>query len=239
MKKLTLALLLALCGARVYGQLPQEAAVKPEDFQAMAAAVEATLKDTKSVDAICQELNLPKEEVKGWFSRHKALTGGVLGTYAAILALSLCGQEAVIDAKSGKVTMLNGSSIDADKQAAPTKMIKFRNAMTYLKYAQLPFFYMNEGRKAGYAKAKAHPYKAIGGTLVVAALAIFAAYELYQGKDSAVAALLNKLFGKKEAVAPAATEVAAEPAQPAAEKEEAAVVAPEAAPVAPAIEVVA
>lgn len=211
MKKLTLALVLALCGARVYGQLPQEEiainadAVNAEQIQALNAALEAAEKDTKSIDAVCQELGLQKEEVKGLFARHKVLTGAgsLLVVYATLLGLSYCGQATTLQ-----------------QQGSATKVMKVRNALSKLAFLQKPIALAASGSQAGYAKFAASKNKVRNSmiTLVIAALVLFAGYEIYQGKDSAFFALCNKLFGKKE-VAPVVSEVVAEPAaQPVAEE---------------------
>jgi hypothetical protein len=218
MKKLTLALVLTLCGARVYGQLPQEEiAINAEQIQALNAALETAVKDTKSIDAVCQELGLQKEEVKGWFARHKVLTGAgsLLVVYATLLGLSCCGQEAQYS--NGKLTTDLGS---LKKGESVTKMIQVRNALSKLAFLQKPIALAASGGQAGYAKFAASKNKVRNSmiTLAIAALVLFAGYEIYQGKDSAFFALCNKLFGKKE-VAPAVSEVVAEPAaQPVAEE---------------------
>ena len=212
MKKLTLALLLALCGARVYGQLPQEeAAVNAEQLQVLNAALETAMKDTKSVEAVCQELGLPKEEVKGWFARHKVLTGtgcSLLGVYATLLALSYCGQEA--EYKDDKLTKKLGN---LEVTAPATKMIKVRNALSKLAWAQKPVAW----GQAGFEKAKNNKGKT-AALIVGAIVASVVLYDLCHGKDSAIVAGVNKLFGKKE-VAPATSEVAQPTTEEAAKEE--------------------
>jgi hypothetical protein len=204
MKKLTLALVLALCGARVYGQLPQEAAVNAEQIQALAAGIETAMKGTKSVEAVCEELGLPKEEGKSWFARHKVLTGAGC-TYLTLLALSYFGQAA--EYSEGKLTKDIASTVDGLKKGdAATRMIKVRNALSKLKFLQTPADMILAGSKTGFGHVNANRKAYI--LLVIAAII---AWEVYQGKDSAVVAAYNKLFGKKE-VAPATSEVVAEEA---------------------------
>ena len=201
MKKLTLAVVLALCGARVYGQLPQEVAVKPEDILAAKTLIETTLnttlKDPRTVEALSEQLNVPPTEVKSWAARHKALTGAgsLLGVYATLLALSCCSKEARWSDASGVLYDVNNTQLSLKgtdgKELHVTTMIKIRDALLTLKWTQKPFIW-----------GKDHKVAAI----VVALLATAITWDLCQGKDSTIVAGVNKLFGKKE-IAPATAEV--------------------------------
>ncbi|MFA5307347.1 MAG: homeobox domain-containing protein, partial [Candidatus Babeliales bacterium] len=177
------------------------------------------------IEALSKQLNLPQKEVKSWFSRHKVATT-ILATYL------ICGGLTYWAHCIGKNSYKGRSYTHSHPQGGSKNVIRLgypEGASTFRKFCGdkliLPF----------YPLVFAANHKQATLFLV---LVLIIAYEIYQGKDSAAVAVWNKLFGKKT-IAPAATEVAAEPAQPAAEKEEAAVVAPEAVPADPAIEVVA
>jgi hypothetical protein len=219
MKKFTLALVLALCGTRVYGQLPQDVAASTEPIEALnaplnttlnaeLAELEAVMKDPQNIDTACQELGLPKEEVKSWFARHKVLTGtgSLLGVYATLLALSYCGKN-VAWRKNGTISMLDTLPIDESNQRI-TKMLKLRSALSRLTFLQVPVDFAAEGVESvwDFVTDNKKPVLIAAGILLVAAAI---AWDLYRDKDSVVLAGYNKLFDKKE-VAPATSEVVAE-----------------------------
>ncbi|MFA6263565.1 MAG: homeobox domain-containing protein [Candidatus Babeliales bacterium] len=188
MKRIALAVLLALCGARVYGAIPVEQ--QPQDVtQAQVDELQRVLNDTKSIDAIADQLGLPKEEVKGWFSRHKVITSTAVGTYAVALALSYLTKEAHWNKENGKLQEYKESKW-TDGTDDITKLQKLGHYLNhYLKYAQAPVWAV----QAGLSHAKEHYI----WDSVIAIAAIIVLYEIYQGKDSLVAHLCKKAFGKK------------------------------------------
>jgi hypothetical protein len=189
MKRIALAVLLALCGARIYGAVPVEQpklVVTQEDVK----NVQKLLNDTKSIDALADQLGLPKEEVKGWFSRHKVITtsASILAVYAALYGVSRLGDGSINWGKDGKRLASNGGVFKVGDQEAPDTLVKLsdkiRYYLSYLAWAQKPVAFAGTQIKDHYFRT----------ALIL--LALFAIYELYQGKDSAVAHGLNWVFGK-------------------------------------------
>jgi hypothetical protein len=194
MKKIALATLLVLCGARVYGIDPVEqpkVVVTQEDVR----NVQKFLNDTKSIDAMADQLGLPKEEIKGWFSRHKVITSTVVGAYAVALVLSYLTKEIRWNEKTGKI---QGYSVDcwADTTLDATKFQKLSHYLHhYLRYAQAPLWAAKYLAIAGRDQITEHYYR----SAIIGLLALFAIYEIYQGKDSAFAHGWNWAFGKNAA----------------------------------------
>jgi hypothetical protein len=186
MKKLTLALVLTLCSARVYGQLPQDVTVKPEDIAAAQTLIETTfndtLKDPKILETVSEQLNVSQTEVKNWFSNHKIATT-ILVTYATCLGLTAWAHY-----------------VGSHKAKCENNVVTFpEEASSFRKFCGNKLMY------SAYPLVLANNHKMTTAALILAAII---AWEVYQGKDSAAAAFYNKLFGKKEVV-PATSEVVA------------------------------
>jgi hypothetical protein len=186
MKRIALAVLLALCGARVYGQAAvpagqAEVAITQEDVKRLQAA----LNDTKSIEALADQLGLPKEEVKGWFSRHKtAVISSIVGL--ATLYGTGCGL--------GKIGAMAQTKEDPNKFVDGTWRIRQLCAKLACWYT--PLVWMENKAVAGKNWSKENKWEAAG--LILAAILVGALiYDLAHGKDAKTVILLKKAFGKK------------------------------------------
>ncbi|MFA6263564.1 MAG: hypothetical protein WCW33_04025 [Candidatus Babeliales bacterium] len=171
MKRIALATLLALCGARVYGVNPVEQP-KVVATQEDVKNVQKFLNDTKNIDAIADQLGLPKEEVKSWFSRHKVITTSavIVAAYAALYGISCAGKPL--------------PELTGDKKAY-SKLERVQGWLNALAWAQKPVDW------AG-TQLREHSIR----SAIIAAIALLVIYQIYQGKDSAAVRGWNWMFGK-------------------------------------------
>jgi hypothetical protein len=187
MKRIALAVLLALSGARVYGQaVPVEQS--REVTQAQVEALQAALNDTKSMDALADQLGLPKEDVKGWFSRHKtAVISSIIGlaTYGTACGLGKWGSCAIKTAAEGK----KAAEFNADTT-------RIRQLCAKLACTYVPLVWMKDKAVVGKNWSVDNKWSTAGIALAVIAVGALI-YDLAHGKDAKTIILLKKAVGKK------------------------------------------
>jgi hypothetical protein len=205
MKKIALAVLFALCGARVYGMEQQVAQpVTQADMQAVQEGLEAALKDTKSIEALSEMTGISKEEAKSWMSRNKV---ALISSIVSIAALY--GTGAVLGHRYGNNKIALDSS---DFGKWNNNATRFNKICYFLNYLNAPLTKAANGACHAGTWMKGHKAK----TAVVALVAVLVGaliFDLSHGKDAQTIKLFKKIFGKNAETVQIASELAKEVAK--------------------------
>jgi hypothetical protein len=223
MKKLTLALVLALCGARAYGEQAAPVVTPATPEQAVSQEMEklAKMADENTVRSAIEDLNLDQETKTGilnWVKNHKALVGActaLVAGYAGIgTAYAFYGdtsEEGKWSEKSRVKTLLgrcgraypflnSGSArAEAKAKAEEDKEEEAAPKAEEPKKKEEAPKKDDASVKPGWFASQSTVLKATEITgCAVAALALGIAFEIYfRGENAWSKKIWNKLFGKK------------------------------------------